>query len=371
MSYFVIWILNLSFKNIVYLWLFKMRSRRVLDLAKYTKELTKHFSSSENILLICHINPDGDAIGSQLALYHYLRTQGKKAEMVSPNNLQEFLKWMDGANRIHIYIRERDTCRKLIADADLIVMLDFNQTNRLGEAEEQINSSAAEKVIIDHHLEPGDFSGLMISDPSKCSTSEIIHELITMLNDGPFINKFYAEALYVGIITDTGNFVHGNYSSRTFRIVADLLDTGIDKERIHNLIYNNFSSDRMRLMGFSLNEKMILLPEYQTAYIALTRNDLAAFKHAKGDTEGFVNMPLSISGIIFSTLFIEKEGFVKLSFRSKGKFPANQFAAEFFSGGGHLNAAGGEYQDTLDNTIRYFRKVLEENFTRFKTSCLG
>lgn len=337
----------------------------MLDLSKYTKELTKLFSSSENILLVCHINPDGDAIGSQLALYHYLKAQGKKVEMVAPNNLQEFLKWMDGADAIHVYIRQRDKCNKLFADADLVVMLDFNQTNRLGEAEDQLISSQARKVIIDHHLEPGGFSGLMISDPTKCSTSELVHELITGINDGPFISKPYAEALYTGIITDTGNFEHGNYTSRTFRIVADLIETGVEKEKILNLIYNNFSAERMRLMGFSLNERMVIIPEFQTAFIFLTRNDLAAFKYTKGDTEGFVNMPLSIKGIVFSALFVEKEGFIKLSFRSKGKFPVNEFASEYFSGGGHLNASGGEYPDTLDNTIRYFKKVLEENFTRF------
>lgn len=337
----------------------------MLDLSKYTKELTKLFSSSENILLVCHINPDGDAIGSQIALYHYLKAQGRKVEMVAPNNLQEFLKWMDGADNIHIYIGQRDKCKKLIADADLIVMLDFNQTNRLGEAEDPVISSPARKVIFDHHLEPADFSGLMISDPSKCSTSELVHELITLINDGPFISKPYAVALYAGIITDTGNFEYGNYTSRTLRIVADLLDTGIEKEKILNLIYNNFSAERMRLMGFSLNERMVIIPEYQSAYIFLTRNDLAAHKHTKGDTEGFVNMPLSISGIVFSTLFIEKEGFIKLSFRSKGKFPVNEFAAEYFSGGGHLNASGGEYPDTLENTIGYFKKILAENFARF------
>jgi phosphoesterase RecJ-like protein len=337
----------------------------VLDLSKYTKELIKHFSSSGNILLVCHINPDGDAIGAQLALYQYLKAQGKSVEMIAPNNLQDFLKWMDGADLINIYIRQRDKCKKLIADAGLIVMLDFNQTSRLGEAEELINSSSALKIIIDHHLEPADFNGLMISDPSKCSTSELVHELITLMNDGPFISKPYAEALYVGIITDTGNFEYGNYTSRTFRIVADLLETGIAKERILNLIYNNFSEERMRLMGFSLNERMVLIPEYQTAYIFLTRNDLAAFKYTKGDTEGFVNMPLSISRIIFSTLFIEKEGFIKISFRSKGKFPVNLFASEYFSGGGHLNASGGEYPDTLKNTVGYFKKILKENFKRF------
>ena len=175
-----------------------------------------------------------------------------------------------------------------------------------------------------------DFADLIISDPSKCSTSELVHELICDINGVTFINKPYAEALYVGIITDTGNFEHGAYSSRTFRIVADLLDSGIEKEKILNLIYNNFSSDRIRLQGFALNKRMVVLPEYKTAYIFLTKEDLKEYNHVKGDTEGFVNMPLSIKGIYFSALFIEKENFIKLSFRSKGEFPSNEFASHVF-----------------------------------------
>ena len=170
----------------------------------------------------------------------------------------------------------------------------------------------------------------------------------------------------MGIITDTGNFEHGSYSSRTFRIVADLLDSGIEKEKILNLIYNNFSPDRIRLQGYALNKRMVVIPEYNTAYIFLTKNDLAEYNHVKGDTEGFVNMPLSIKGIHFSALFIEKDNFIKLSFRSKGQFPSNEFASLYFSGGGHLNASGGEYTDTLDNTIAYFLKVLKENVWRFE-----
>jgi len=337
----------------------------VLELSKYTKELSKFFSVSENILLICHINPDGDAIGSQLALYHYLKSVGKNASMISPNHLQEFLKWMEGADLINIFIRNREKCRKLILDADLIVMLDFNQPDRLGEAEDIVISSSARKITIDHHLNPQSFTDLIISDPSKCSTSEIVYELVTILNDGHFKSKPFAESLYTGIITDTGNFEHGAYTSRTLRIVADLLDSGIAKEKILNLIYNNFSVERMRLQGFALNERMVIMPDFQTAYIILTRKDLELYKHAKGDTEGFVNLPLSIKGIIFSALFIEKEGFVKLSFRSKGQFPSNEFASEYFSGGGHLNASGGEYPGNLDNAVGFFVKTLSENFTRF------
>jgi phosphoesterase RecJ-like protein len=338
----------------------------VIDLSKYTKQLSELFSTSENIIIICHINPDGDSVGAQLALYHYFKSKGKNVSLLAPNNLQEFLKWMDGAELINIFIRDRRKGRMLIEQADLIIMLDFNQADRLGEAENSVIASTAKKVVIDHHLNPEDFADMMISDPSKCSTSELIHEVICEINGERFMNRSYAEALYVGIITDTGNFEHGSYSSRTFRIVADLLDTGILKERIINLIYNNFSSDRIRLQGFALNQRMVVLPEFRSAYIYLSKDDLKTYNHVKGDTEGFVNMPLSIKGINFSALFIEKDNFIKLSFRSKGKFPSNEFASQYFSGGGHLNASGGEYTDTLENTIAYFLKVLEENVWRFE-----
>ena len=221
----------------------------MIDLSKYTKELSKLFSSSENILIICHINPDGDSVGAQLALYHYFKSTGKNVSLMAPNNLQEFLQWMDGADQINIFIKDRKKCSHLIESADLIIMLDFNQTGRLGEAEELVIGARAKKVIIDHHLDPDNFADVLISDPSKCSTSELVHEVICEVNGKKFMTEPYAEALYVGIITDTGNFEHGSYSSKTFRIVADLLDTGIIKEKIIKLIYNNFSSDRLRLAG--------------------------------------------------------------------------------------------------------------------------
>jgi bifunctional oligoribonuclease and PAP phosphatase NrnA len=337
----------------------------VIDLSKYTKELSKLFSTAGNILIICHINPDGDSVGAQLALYHYFKSKRKNVYLMAPNNLQEFLKWMDGVDDINIFIKDRKKCRTLIENADLIVMVDFNQPNRLGESEEPVMASKAKKVVIDHHLNPENFADLIISDSTKCSTSELVHELICNVNGTVFMSRSYAEALYVGIITDTGNFEHGSYSSKTFRIVADLLDTGIVKEEIINLIYNNFSSDRLRLQGFALNQRMVVLPEYRSAYIYLSKSDLKEYNHVKGDTEGFVNMPLSIKGINFAALFIEKDNFIKLSFRSKGKFPSNEFASQYFSGGGHLNASGGEYFDSLENTIEYFLKALKDNVWRF------
>jgi phosphoesterase RecJ-like protein len=336
----------------------------VTDTAKYTKELSKLLFQSPNILFVCHINPDGDAIGSQLALYHYLSSTGIYAEMLSPNNLQEFLKWMDGADKINIFIKDRKKGRNLIDKADLIVMFDFNHSDRLGEAEKFILKSKAKKVIIDHHLDSEDFVDLTISDTTKCSTSELLYEIVKIINKGKFINKSFAEAIYVGIITDTGNFEHGAYSGKTFRIIADLIDSGIEKDRIFNLVYNNFSADRLRLKGLALDRRMVVLPEFRTAYIYLTKADLNEYNYKKGDTEGFVNMPLSINGIDFTALFIEKDGFVKLSFRSKGSFSVNDFARIHFKGGGHLNAAGGEHYDTLDNTVKYFLNALKSDFPK-------
>jgi phosphoesterase RecJ-like protein len=332
----------------------------MLDLAKYTKELSNHLSASSNILLICHINPDGDAIGSQLALYQYLMSLGKSVEMLSPNYLQEFLKWMDGVEKINIYIRNRKAGREIIKKADLIIMLDFNQSNRLGEAEDSVLASGAKKIVIDHHLNYKPFADLLISDTTKCSTSELLYLLISELNHGFFRNRPYAESIYVGIVTDTGNFEHGSFTSETFRIISELLAEGIDKDRVFNLVFNNFTADRMRLKGYALNERMVVIPEKSTAYISLSKKDLEKYNYRKGDSEGFVNMPLSISGIDFSAFFMEKDGFVKLSFRSKGSFAVNEFAEKYFSGGGHRNAAGGEKYGTLENTLSYFLEALDK-----------
>lgn len=338
----------------------------MIDLSKYTKELANLFSNAGNIVIISHINPDGDAIGSQLALYHYLTARNRKVSMITPNNLQEFLKWMEGSDLINVFIKDRKKCRNIIAEADLIILVDFNQSNRLGEAEEPVLRSQSPKVIIDHHLDPADFADLVISDPAKCSTTELVYEIVTLLNGSPFPGRQFAECIYVGIVTDTGNFEHGAYSAETFRIAARLIEEGIHKEKILNLVYNNFSAERMKLLGFALNQRMVVLPDSKTAYIYLTREDLNSFNHAKGDTEGFVNLPLSIRGIHFSVMFIEKEDFIKLSFRSKGCFPTNEFASRYFGGGGHLNASGGEHTDSLQNTIDYFLKALGENLSWFE-----
>jgi phosphoesterase RecJ-like protein len=333
----------------------------VINTGKYTKLLSEHFSRAENILLVCHINPDGDAIGSMLALYDYISSTRKNVRMLSPNSLQEFLYWMSGREMINIFIKDRKKGKKIINESDLIIMVDFNHPGRLGEAEKEITNSNAKKIIIDHHLNSRHFADLVISEPAYCSTAELVYELVNGLNGGKYLNESYAEAIYVGIITDTGNFAYGTYTGNTFRIVADLLDFGLDRDRIINLVYNTFSAERLRLQGFTLDQRMVILPESNAAYIYLSKGDLEKYRYLKGDTDGFVNIPLAINGINFSALLMEKEGFIKLSFRSKGSFDVNEFAEKYFSGGGHKNAAGGEYFDTLKNTINYLIELLKEN----------
>ncbi|MGQ9619725.1 MAG: DHH family phosphoesterase [Bacteroidales bacterium] len=332
----------------------------MLEPDKYKKELSHYLNNADNILLICHVNPDGDSVGSMLALYHFLTSKGKSVEMISPNYLQEFLTWMYGIEKINIFIKNRKKCFNLIEKADLIIMLDFNHSNRLGEVEKNVLKSKAKKIMIDHHLNSDSFCDLLISDNTRSSTAEILHEIICSINNGVFRDKNYSEAIYVGIITDTGNFEHGFFSGTTFRHIADIFDAGIDKDKIYNLVFNNFSESRIKLLGYALYEKMVIIPEYHTAYICLSKYDLRRFNYQKGDTEGFVNLPLSVKGIDFSALLIEKEGFVKLSFRSRGDFSVSSFAEKYFQGGGHYNAAGGDYYDTLENTLNYFLDMLKK-----------
>jgi len=332
----------------------------MIDLGKYIKKLKETLSVSDNILLVCHVNPDGDAVGSMLALYHYLTDRGKSVTMLSPNYLQEFLIWMEGAEHVNIFLRNRKKARKIIEAANLIIFFDFNQRSRMGEAERYLMMSDAYKIIIDHHVDPQDFADMVISEPLLCSTAELIHCLVTAIYGDNFSSPAYNEAVYVGIITDTGNFEHGTYTGDTMRIVAGLLDSGVDKEKVFDKVYNNFSLDRMRLQGLALHSRLTIIEGYPVAYIWLTKKDLEQFGYAKGDTEGFVNMPLSVRGISVSAMFVEKDGFIKVSLRSKGAFSVNDFAVRYFNGGGHVNAAGGELYEPLDKACHYFEKCIRE-----------
>lgn len=325
---------------------------------KYIKELSDSFAASENISLVCHTNPDGDAIGSMLGLYHYLIKRGKNCRMISPSPLPEFLLWMDGAKDIIVYGHNQQKANKFLSSSDLLVMLDFNHPSRLGAAEFIHNLSFKKRILIDHHPVPEVKADLIISEPKFSSTAELVYDLVTHIEGDDFIYSPFSDAIYVGMMTDTGNFSFGTYDGETLRIVSTLLDNGLDKGKITELVYDNFSADRMRLKGFALSERMVVLPIYNTAYIYLSQEDLKKYNHKVGDTEGFVNMPLSIRDIDMSVLFIERDDHIKLSLRSKGDFSVNDLSRKYFNGGGHKNAAGGRSQMGLIECVDYFESLL-------------
>lgn len=315
---------------------------------------------SENIVIVTHWSPDGDAMGSSLALYNYLLKTGKKVSVITPNDYPEFLHWMPGHKKVVDYLKQTKKASRLIKDADLIFTLDFNHFKRLEGLGELLEQSEAPFILIDHHQQPDTYPTLYYHDVKATSTCELVYEFICGLGGKKLIDKSIASCLYTGMMTDTGSFKFDSVTPTTHRIVADLLETGIRISEINSAIYDTYSEHRMKLLGYCLSEKMKVLPEYHTAYISLNAQELAHFHYQKGDTEGIVNYPFGIKGIKFCAFFSETEGKIKISFRSKGKFDVNQFARQHFSGGGHINAAGGKNEDSLHNTIEKFTAILTD-----------
>ncbi|TFH38911.1 MAG: bifunctional oligoribonuclease/PAP phosphatase NrnA [Bacteroidia bacterium] len=328
------------------------------SISKYIKELSKYLDDSANIVLICHINPDGDAVGSMLGMYHWLRSRKKSVTMISPSQLQEFLKWMPGAGDIVNYENNPGTAIKHLKSADLVILLDFNDTSRIERIWPLIEGSGKSVILIDHHPVPNIKADLVISEPGISSTAELVYELVSQVENRKFNEIDFIESVYVGMMTDTGNFNFGPFDGETLRNVAGMLDSGLRKDYITNHIYNNFSAGRMRLTGFALSERMVVMPHFHTAYIYLSKADLDRYNHVTGDTEGFVNMPLTIDGIIFSVLFIERNDHIKLSLRSRGEFDVNTFASEYFNGGGHRNASGGKSSLEMEDCLGWFESLL-------------
>ncbi len=314
----------------------------------------------EQIVLVTHENPDGDAIGSAIGLAEILQNQGHTVSIISPNNYPEFIKWFSSEIEIIIYSKEKKKVKKVLEEAGILFCLDFNDAKRAGKMEKHILNFNRPTVLIDHHPHPSDFPDILISEPEYSSTAELLYVVISEIGLKEHLNKQSAEALYTGIMTDTGSFSHNISNPNTFRVVAELLALGIKAEKIQSNVYHNFSANRMRLLGHCLDKKMEVFPELRSAVISITKKELEEFEYKTGDTEGFVNYPLSINNVVFSALFIEKEGFVKASFRSKGNFPANQFSRSHFEGGGHLNAAGGESKQNLVETVERFKQLLKE-----------
>ena len=320
----------------------------------------KWFERADKIVIVSHVSPDGDAIGSSLGLYHFLLSQDKTVNVIVPNAFPDFLKWMPGAKEIILYNRYKEFADKLIQEADVICCLDFNVLKRIDDMEEAVRTSPGRKLLVDHHLGPGDFARITISHPNISSTSELVFRLICQLGNFSDISKEGAECIYTGMMTDTGGFTFNSNNREIYLIIGELLSKGIDKDEIYRRVFNTHTEDRFRLMGYVLYDKMQIFPQFKSALITLTREEQKRFHHMKGDTEGFVNMPLSIKDVCFSVFMREdtEKDMIKISLRSVGTFPCNQVAAEFFNGGGHLNASGGEFYGPMEDAIALFKQAL-------------
>jgi phosphoesterase RecJ-like protein len=325
-------------------------------------EIKALLSSPKNIVIVPHKNPDGDAMGSTLGLYHYLKPYKHNVRVITPNDYPEFLKWLPGDDTVLNFESKNEESKTLIANADLLFTLDFNAFHRVGEQmAAALSVSAATKIMIDHHQQPHDYAKYTYSDVSMSSTCEMVYNFIEMLGDADHINKSIATCLYTGIMTDTGSFRFPSTTSRTHAIVGDLIAKGVHNSEIHNNIYDSNSYNRLQLLGRAL-QNLIVLPKLCTAYITLSQAELDEFDFKKGDTEGFVNYALTIKGIKFAVIFIEnqQEKIIKISLRSKGNFSVNEFSRAHFNGGGHDNAAGGRSEETLEATVEKFISILPQ-----------
>ena len=313
-----------------------------------------------NIAIIPHEHPDGDAIGSAIGLAEVLSGAGHNAQIISPTDYPDFLKWFSSTIEIVVNTKDKKLAKSILNQADVLFCVDFNEASRAGKLEKQILEYKKPKVLIDHHPYPTDFCDLTISETHYSSTAELIYDVVCKMGMKKHISKRGAEALYTGILTDTGSFNHNTSDPNTFKVVSELMKFGIDTQKIQSGVYHNFSASRMKLLGYCLSQKMVVYPELRTAMISITKKELEDFEFKTGDTEGFVNYPLSINNIVFSAIFIEKEDLVKASFRSKGTFPVNNFSRDNFNGGGHLNAAGGDTKLPLGKAIEKFTQLLPQ-----------
>jgi bifunctional oligoribonuclease and PAP phosphatase NrnA len=324
-------------------------------------QLIQLLAQPQKIVITTHHKPDGDAMGSSLGLYNYLIQQGHHARVITPTDYPAFLNWMPGNGDVIIYTENIAECDKLIAEANIIFCLDFNALSRINEMGERVGESNACKVMIDHHLEPADFDDYRYWDINACATAQLVYKfIVSELGNAQLINADVATCLYTGIMTDSASFRLPNTTSAVHRIAADLIDLGAVNWRIHELVYSDSSEDRLHFLGHCLVNRMEVYHDYNTAVIAVDKNDLEKYNVQTGDTEGVVNYALSISGVRLAAFIVERRDKVKLSLRSKGEFPANDICKKYFNGGGHRNAAGGTSTDSLLGVIDQFKSILPE-----------
>lgn len=322
----------------------------------------KKLSSPKKIFITTHVKPDADALGSSLGLGNYLLKKGHEVTVVTPSDYPSFLYWMQGNDRVLDFSKEEDKeiATKQISEAELIFCLDFSVLNRVNELGELIRKSKAYIVNIDHHQDPEDFADFRFWSTKAAATCELVYELIVKLGDRDLIDSGIASCLYAGIMTDTGGFRHPNTTKNVHLVVAELIDLGADPSQISNLIYDSNSVNRLKFIGFAITRRLVVREDIHTAYFAITKKDLKKYQSQTGDTEGLVNYALSLDGVKLAALFSEREDGIKISFRSSPEVAVNKFAASYFEGGGHKNAAGGKSMLSLKETVELFERLVEK-----------
>ena len=332
-------------------------------------QLDQLISTSQNIIITCHKSPDGDAIGSSLGWAEYLRSRGKEPTVIVPDQYPDFLLWMPNTEKIVRYDKHREKCDMLFKIADLIFCLDYNTPSRVDEMEQALVSSPAQRVLIDHHLDPDVPAVLSISQPEACSTCELVCRIVWQMGGFEQLDKHYAIPIYCGMMTDTGGFLYNSSRSEIYFIIGELLTKHINKDKIYRNVYHNYSESRIRLMGYVMYQKLVYKPEYHAAYYTLTREELKKFNYIKGDAEGLVNIPQQIKGLKLSVSLREdtdKPDLVRVSLRSVDDFPCNQMAEQFFNGGGHLNASGGRLNCSIDEAVEIVENALKAYENKLK-----
>ena len=340
-----------------------MISRIIKD--ENVRRLRHLMADATKIAVICHVGPDGDAIGSSLALAHVLGTLGKDVRCIIPDATSALLMQLPEAKELVDAARHPDFARTLLRDADLIFCLDFNEPKRVDRMADALLAAKAPKVMIDHHENPSDFATVAISHPEMAATCYLLFRVLCRLELLPYVDATAATLLLAGIMTDTGGFAYNSSDPELFEVVAELLRHGADKNRLYKLLFNTVSENSLRLNAYALDRMMEVDHGMHAALITLSRAELNRYHYCKGDTESLVNRPLSIPGVVYSCFMREEEHYIKISMRSQGDFPVNEICAEHFGGGGHINAAGGEYHGTLDDAAAAFRALLAENKRKY------
>ena len=327
----------------------------------HIQKAKQYINKGDKFVIISHVSPDGDAIGSSLGLYHFLSAYGKdNISVIVPTDFPSFLKWIPNTKDVIIHAQTPELAEQLIEEADVIFCLDFNIPKRVEKLAPALLRAPGRKVLIDHHLDPGDFCNLVISHPNISSTSELIFRFICQLGEYELITRDGATCIYAGMMTDTGAFTYNSNKPEIYTIIGELIKKGIDKDSIYSHVNQTYSESRLRLMGYILYEKMKTYADKQASLITLSLDELNQFQYKTGDTEGFVNLPLSIQGIAFSVFLKQDKEYIKISLHSVGDFPCNMFAAKYFNGGGHKNASGGEFHGTMEEAITVFEQGLAE-----------